>query len=147
MRQLTRIFFVFVAIGFQYGNCLSEEKLPGLLKSNTILVGQLYGCLTRVEQYAKLSAQQPDSKFKPEEYVKVASSVLGIDVQSLKDDLLKLPLAFPTPEDIKRFDAMMEKISAAEFNDKGGLSWAQSASCAVLIHNLGLFDKYILVQK
>lgn len=125
------------------------DRLPGLVRTNSFIVGQALGCVIRYESYAAMTTEalQATGTSIPAQ-LEDLNVLFDVDVLALKTDLTTALSALSEGAiDPKTFLGTIEKLAQAEL--AGGQvasgaypAWLQVAGCFTLLRQLGLSQAY-----
>jgi hypothetical protein len=127
----------------------SSDRLPALVRTNAFLVGQVLGCVIRLDIYAQETRQHLEtSGINVPAQLADASTLLDMDASALKADLLAVmsgqEQGLISTSGLVDAIEQMARLEVTSSATTEGLfpAWVQTAGCATMMRQLGLFDAY-----
>lgn len=127
----------------------SPDRLPALVRTNAFLMGQVLGCVIRLDIYAQETRQHLEtSRIAVPAQLADASTLLDMDAGALKVDLLAVmsgqEQGLISTNSLVEAIEEMARLEVTNSAATEGLfpAWVQTAGCATMMRQLGLFDAY-----
>lgn len=127
----------------------SSDRLPALVRANAFLVGQVLGCVIRLDIYAQETRQSLEtSGIAVPTQLADASTLMDLDANALKADLLAVMSGqeqgvISTSGLVDAIEQMARLEVTGSATTEGLFpAWVQTAGCATMMRQLGLFDAY-----